>query len=332
MSRNKRQEKRNITEISVSFLDVVSCGFGAIVLLLLIAKTVDPSAFQTVKNPIEGSMAAMQQQLFEIRGETTALDLSFKSKEEQLSDIRTRIENLKKELAEIQQKKKAIARLETAERSKLLLAQQNLTEEMKRLLMDVEQSKNDMIGGIPVDSEYIVFIVDTSGSMFNFAWPRVRKEMINILNIYPQVKGIQVMNDMGDYMFSSFSRKWIPDTPARRKAILNRLATWTPFSNSSPVEGIQKAIQQFYSSNKKISLYVFGDDFTGNSIGQVLDATDRVNRDNEANSLVRIHTIGFPVHFQVEGGNLATATRFSALMRALSYRNNGTFVGLTGLK
>jgi hypothetical protein len=213
-----------------------------------------------------------------------------------------------------------------------LLAQQNLTEEMKRLLMGVEQSKNDMIGGIPVDSEYIIFIVDTSGSMFNFAWPRVRKEMINILNIYPQVKGIQVMNDMGDYMFSSFSRKWIPDTPARRKAILNRLATWTPFSNSSPVEGIQKAIQQFYSSNKKISLYVFGDDFTGNSIGQVLDATDRANRDNGANPLVRIHTIGFPVHFQVEGGNLATATRFSALMRALSYRNNGTFIGLTGLK
>ncbi|MEJ6707158.1 MAG: VWA domain-containing protein, partial [Porticoccus sp.] len=61
MSRNKRQKKRNVTEISVSFLDVISCGFGAIVLLLLIAKTVDPSAFQTVKNPIEGSMAAMQQ-------------------------------------------------------------------------------------------------------------------------------------------------------------------------------------------------------------------------------------------------------------------------------
>ena len=42
MSREKRKEKRGITEISISFLDVISCGFGAIVLLLLIAKTVDP--------------------------------------------------------------------------------------------------------------------------------------------------------------------------------------------------------------------------------------------------------------------------------------------------
>ncbi len=105
--------------------------------------------------------------------------------------------------------------------------------------------------------------------------------MINILNIYPQVKGIQVMNDMGDYMFSSFNKKWIPDTPARRKAILNRLATWAPFSNSSPVEGIQKAIRQFYTSKNKISLYVFGDDFTGGSIGQVLKATDKINKIEE---------------------------------------------------
>jgi len=29
---------------------------------------------------------------------------------------------------------------------------------------------------------------------------------------------------------------------------------------------------------------------------------------------------------------LQTATRFSALMRELSYDNNGTFIGLTGLE
>jgi hypothetical protein len=203
---------------------------------------------------------------------------------------------------------------------------------MRRLVRIQKKSKKDAIGGIPVDSEYIVFIIDTSGSMSNFAWTKVKREMINILNIYPQVKGIQVMNDMGDYMFSSFNKKWIPDTPARRKAILNRLATWAPFSNSSPVEGIQKAIRQFYTSKNKISLYVFGDDFTGGSIGQVLKATDKINKIQGTDRLVRIHTVGFPVHFKVEGGNLQTATRFSALMRELSYDNNGTFIGLTGLE
>lgn len=332
MNQKKRRERRYTAEISISFLDVISCGFGAIVLLLLIAKTVDSTAFETVEQPIEGSVAELQQQLFKIRGETTILNRDLTSREEQISDIRLRIAKLQEELSSVRRQRDAVAQVDTTEKDKLALAQQILTEEMERLLARQNRDDNQLIGGIPVDSEYIVFIIDTSGSMLNYAWPRVREEMINILNIYPKVKGIQVMNDMGGYMFSSYKGRWIPDTPARRRAILNRLSTWSPFSNSSPVEGVQQAIRRFYASNKKISLYVFGDDFTGNSIAQVLDTVDKINRKRGGNRLVRIHTIGFPVHFQVRGGNLETATRFAALMRELSYRNDGTFVGLSRLK
>lgn len=332
MNQKKRRERRYTAEISISFLDVISCGFGAIVLLLLIAKTVDSTAFETVEQPIEGSVAELQQQLFKIRGETTILNRDLTSREEQISNIRLRIAKLQEELSSVRRQRDAVAQVDTTEKDKLALAQQILTEEMERLLARQNRDDNQLIGGIPVDSEYIVFIIDTSGSMLNYAWPRVREEMINILNIYPKVKGIQVMNDMGGYMFSSYKGKWIPDTPARRRAILNRLSTWSPFSNSSPVEGVQQAIRRFYASNKKISLYVFGDDFTGNSIAQVLDTVDKINRKRGGNRLVRIHTIGFPVHFQVRGGNLETATRFAALMRELSYRNDGTFVGLSRLK
>lgn len=332
MNQKKRRERRYTAEISISFLDVISCGFGAIVLLLLIAKTVDSTAFETVEQPIEGSVAELQQQLFKIRGETAILNRDLTSREEQISDIRLRIAKLQEELSSVRRQRDAVAQVDTTEKDKLALAQQILTEEMERLLARQNRDDNQLIGGIPVDSEYIVFIIDTSGSMLNYAWPRVREEMINILNIYPKVKGIQVMNDMGGYMFSSYKGKWIPDTPARRRAILNRLSTWSPFSNSSPVEGVQQAIRRFYASNKKISLYVFGDDFTGNSIAQVLDTVDKINRKRGGNRLVRIHTIGFPVHFQVRGGNLETATRFAALMRELSYRNDGTFVGLSRLK
>lgn len=332
MNQKKRRERRYTAEISISFLDVISCGFGAIVLLLLIAKTVDSTAFETVEQPIEGSVAELQQQLFKIRGETTILNRDLTSREEQISDIRLRIAKLQEELSSVRRQRDAVAQVDTTEKDKLALAQQILTEEMERLLARQNREENQLIGGIPVDSEYIVFIIDTSGSMLNYAWPRVREEMINILNIYPKVKGIQVMNDMGGYMFSSYKGKWITDTPARRRAILNRLSTWTPFSNSSPVEGVQQAIRRFYASDKKISLYVFGDDFTGNSIAQVLDTVDKINRKRGKNRLVRIHTIGFPVHFQVRGGNIETATRFAALMRELSYRNDGTFVGLSRLK
>ena len=47
----KRRERRLIPEISISFLDVISCGFGAIVLLLLIAKTVESTDFEKSEIP-----------------------------------------------------------------------------------------------------------------------------------------------------------------------------------------------------------------------------------------------------------------------------------------
>ena len=77
---------------------------------------------------------------------------------------------------------------------------------------------------------------------------------------------------------------------ARRRAILDRLASWAPFSNSSPVEGVTKAIQRFYAADKKISLYVFGDDFSGGLMQDVVETVRRKNANGKA-SRVRIHKV-----------------------------------------
>ena len=87
----------------------------------------------------------------------------------------------------------------------------------------------------------IILAIDTSGSMFRYAWPKVIEQFVETLTVYPKLKGIQIMNDMGAYMFSSYRGQWIPDTPGRRQAIIDRLRTWNAFSNSSPVEGIMSA-------------------------------------------------------------------------------------------
>ena len=165
--------------------------------------------------------------------------------------------------------------------------------------------------------------------MFNYGWDRMLEEIVATLNIYPKVKGIQVMNDMGNYMFTNYRRQWIPDTKARRDAIIKRLRTWNPFSNSSPVEGIQKAIRTFFSQDKKISIYVMGDEFSGSSISNVLSTIERINNVNEHDQrLVRIHAVGFPVQFIRPKNLQRTGIRFATLMRELTFRNGGTFVGL----
>jgi hypothetical protein len=169
--------------------------------------------------------------------------------------------------------------------------------------------------------------------MFSYAWERMLREMEATLNIYPEVKGIQVLNDMGNYLFSRYRSQWIPDTPARRDLILRNLANWNVFSNSSPVEGITAAVRTFYDPNKRISIYVFGDEFTGESIRSVVQTVDQLNADNfDGERRVRIHAVGFPVQFIRPPQLQTTGVRFATLMRELTYRNGGTFVGLNDFR
>lgn len=331
-----RRNRRSNNELNVSFLDVVCCGFGAIVLLLMITKTVEPHVVEEAEVDLGGQIANLQKTLFKIRGETLVFNRELNAKHEQIALEKKRVAILRTKLAQIEATYAQLAKsapISLEEKGKIELALQTMTEEMERLLGQNNKRSNSLIGGIPVDSEYIVFIIDTSGSMFNYGWDRMMDELIATLDIYPKVKGIQIVNDMGDYMFTQYRGKWIPDTPGRRRAIVNRLRTWNPFSNSSPVEGIQRAIRSFYDKDKKISLYVFGDEFSGRSIKSVVETIDRLNQMNENNQrMVRIHAVGFPVQFSRPGMLQTTGIRFATLMRELAHKNGGTFVGLNDFR
>ena len=324
--------RRELEEIGLSFLDVICCGFGAIILLLMIVKTVEPIVLEDPEINLEGVVAQKRDSLHDIQGQTTQLTRQLTDEERALAGELTQLARVERELSEILgefQTTQDEAERQIEERSNYARTKQDLSEEMERLLgLDFTRTTNT-IGGITADSEYIIFVIDTSGSMFSYAWPLVRRKVSETLRIYPRVKGIQVMNDMGDYMFSQYAGQWIPDSAAIRRGIVERMRNWNVFSNSSPVEGIERAINAFYAEDKKISIYVFGDDFQGGSVERVVDRVDRMNRVDETGARrVRIHAVGFPVVL----GQARSAADFAHLMRELTYRNNGTFVALPSFK
>ena len=296
----------------------------------MITKTVQPIVLEQSTQDLDGIIQARRDTLFELRGQVQEVAEQLNDSTAQLDKELNQLARLELSLKEITNSFRASTedqRKRAEQNEKLAAARQSLTDEMQRLLGAGFRRQTELVGGIPVDSEYIIFVIDTSGSMFNAAWPQVLRKVRETLSIYPSVKGIQVMNDMGDYMFTGFAREWIPDSPARREAIIRRLQSWNPFSNSSPVEGIQAAIDTYYDPDKRISIYVFGDDFTGNAIEPIVDRVDRINRaDDSGRRRVRIHAVAFPVYLDRPS---ARTYRFAALMRELAYRNDGTFVGLS---
>jgi hypothetical protein len=328
--------RRDIEVFSLSFLDCICCAFGAIILLFVLSKFAEPMIIEEVREDLQSVIARLEEEIFEIRGETAVLNRELTVRKEQLSEEKIKLARLQGDLSKIEgpfAASKDDADVQNIIEGKLANARQELTEEMKRLLKKQPRKITSSVGGIPVDSEYIIFIIDTSGSMQRNAWSLVQKKMRETLEIYPKVKGIQVMNDMGNYMFSQYQGKWIPDTPGRRRAIISVLSTWRAFSNSSPVEGITAAIRRFYAADKKISLYVFGDEFSGSAIQPVIDTVDSINRSGKDGSRrVRIHAVGFPVVMEKTRTAGNTGERFATLMRVLCQKNGGTFVGLNSTR
>jgi len=97
--------------------------------------------------------------------------------------------------------------------------------------------------------------------------------------------------------------------------------SWNSASNSSPVEGLEVALKRYAKANISLSIYVFGDDYSGSSYGPVIDAIDKLNRNRiTGKRLAKIHAIGFMSQY--------TTNRFSILMREVTKRNGGTFLAL----
>ena len=85
----------------------------------------------------------------------------------------------------------------------------------------------------------------------------------------------------------------------------------------------------YYNPDKKISLYVLGDEFSGSDMQTAIDAVDRLYKiSRDGTRRVRIHAIGFPVMLKDTRSTRNTGVRFATLMRVLCQRNGGTFVGL----
>jgi len=327
------KKRRSELEIfSLSFLDCICCGFGAIILLFVLSKFGQPIKIEELRQDLKQVIAKREEELFLIRGESQVLNRELEGKTEQLSQEKVSLARLQGDLSKLQGEfsaSKQNATVQNTIEGKLAQALQELTEEMKRLMKDRPPRPEGSVGGIPVDSEYIIFFIDTSGSMQRNAWQLLQKKLRETLEVYPRVKGIQVMNDEGTYLFPEYRGTWIPDTPGRRKVIINTLNGWTPFSNSSPVEGIQEAISTYYDPGKKISLYVFGDEFSGYDMQAAIDAVDRINKaDRTGSRRVRIHAVGFPTMLKDIRDSTNTGVRFATLMRVLCQRNGGTFVGL----
>lgn len=324
------RRRRSVEVFSLSFLDCICCGFGAIILLLVLTDYARPVKIEESRVNLQARLRNLQQQLENIRGESDDLERQLQERVDTLQRERHKLQQLSGDLSGIQGKytaSKQDAAVTNTIEADLVSARQKLTAEMMRLLKDhANRPATEAIAGIPIDSDYVIFVIDTSSSMTANHWDVNLAIIDEILSLYPHVKGLQVMNDQGTYLFNGTRGQWLEDSPAQRSQIREKAKHWRAFSQSNPVPGMEEAIRTYWAADRRVSVFVLGDEFTGDSIQAALDSIGTLNKpDAHGRRPVRIHAIGFP-----EGPGMSPFTniRFSALMRLVTEQNNGTFVGL----
>ena len=308
-----RKRERGTEIFSLAFLDIITCGFGAIILLLLITRPIPVEIDETHENVgLQSAIETLLTTIARQRAELASLNQPEREIVEPQSDTSASLDASIKEVSE------SLSELKIANQGL-----QSVINSLKNMTIKTTtnpENRDPEVGGIPVDSEYVIFIVDTSGSMGEI-WDRVIDVMYRVLDIHPKVKGFQVMNDNGIYLMDSTRRKWIPDTPSSRKNIKNLLSLWISFSNSSPVEGLEIALKTYANRKDNISVYIFGDDFTGASYDKVIDTLKTLNTNKSSGQpIVRVHGIGFTSEYG--------SARYGTLLRYVTERNRGAFLGL----
>ncbi|MGD8492994.1 MAG: hypothetical protein PVH44_05270, partial [Desulfobacterales bacterium] len=96
-----KKKRRDIQIFSLSFLDCICCGFGAVILLFVLSKFAEPLIIEEVKEDLEAKIVRLEEELVEIRGETAILNRDLTAKKEQLSEEKIRLARLQGDLSKI---------------------------------------------------------------------------------------------------------------------------------------------------------------------------------------------------------------------------------------
>jgi hypothetical protein len=326
--------RTSVPIFSLSFLDCICCGFGAIILLFVLTMG---SETKIVRELRERLQKIVEQQL------VTLAELRRAQDEILITQARASVSTIA--LQERDTLKQLLARLEQQ------VAEQKAARD--RLLVDIEVVKTDLAArqkpkevelsvdpapiGLPAESNHVAFIIDSSGSMRDpnseRIWPIVLKKFDEVLNAYPEVKGVQFLDADGRFILSGrqAEQDWLPDNAATRNAIKSALVDYQIFSNSNPVPGIVRALRTLLDEKDpemRMTIFILGDEFTGTA-DAVLRRLDELNPKLEnGKRRVVINAIGFPTAVKMGFSMGNTGVKYANLMREVCFQHGGAFIAL----
>ena len=131
------RKDRDIEGVSLSFLDVISCGFGAVILLLVLTRVFDPVTIDPSVTDLNGYLEKLQEELIELKGETLLLNRTLIRREDQKAVEIDQLTRVTSEQADIEAAISSVSKNDEADdaiREQLAQAKEQMTAELKHCL------------------------------------------------------------------------------------------------------------------------------------------------------------------------------------------------------
>jgi hypothetical protein len=329
------QRRREFEVFSLSFLDCICCGFGAIILLFILSMGANRNRVEESESDLKQTVQNFRAAFGLAQNERLRLSGELAAKEKSLQDIISELAELQALLARLHEK----IQNEAGGKKSLVSEVEDLKREiaaMQKEVPDIPQIDTSKPIGIPVESNYVAFVIDTSGSMRDpnteLLLGYVVRKFDEVLEAYPQVKGVQFLDADGRFILGR-GDAWIPDSVETRRAVIMAVRRYGIASNSNPVPGVVRAIRALYKEDDpemKMGIYIFGDEFTETS-EVVLERIDRMNPPGPTGKRpITINAIGFPNLLRAGFSLGQSGVKFANLMRELTTIHGGAFIVVTG--
>jgi hypothetical protein len=329
------RKRREVEVFSLSFLDCICCGFGAIILLFILTMGANRQVVEESETDLKRTIVEYRAALGIAQHDRIRLSGELAAKEKSLQDIITELAELQALLSKLHEQ----VQNEAGGKKSLVSEVEDLKREiaaMQKEVPDIPQIDTSKPIGIPVVSNHVAFVIDTSGSMRDpnteLLLGYVTRKFQEVLEAYPQVKGVQFLDADGRFILGR-GDSWIPDSSETRHAVIAAVRRYGIASNSNPVPGVVRAIRALYREDDpemKMGIYIFGDEFTETS-EVVLERIDRMNPPGpDGKRPITINAIGFPNLLRAGFSLGQSGVKFANLMRELTTIHGGAFLVVTG--
>lgn len=331
-------QRRSIALFSLSFLDCICCGFGAIILLFVLTMGSQTEAMRELNERLQRIMAQQLATLAQFRLDRDQLQRQ-QVRSSQVAKAREEQQSLQALLDQIQLQiqLQSLGQRELETRIEELQKDFAARQKAPELELPIEPTPI----GLPAGPNYLCFVIDSSGSMRDPTseriWPIVLRKFDEVLDAYPEVKGIQFLDADGRFILGGgrAEERWLEDTPDVRNAIKAALFRYDIFSNSNPVPGIMRALRQLHDPEDpgmRMGIFILGDEFTGTA-DAVLRRLDELNpRDENGDRRVVISAIGFPTAVKMGFSMGNTGVKYANLMREVAFQHDGAFIALQDIE